>query len=52
MLGAFCLPQTYPQPVFFALLAFGLAYICGPMLVSLVPETVPRVRFVRYVARG
>lgn len=35
LLGAFCLPHTFPQPVFFALLAFGLAYVCGPMLETL-----------------
>jgi hypothetical protein len=36
-LTAFCIPHTYPQPVFFAMLAFGLAYICGPMVTTLVP---------------
>ncbi len=36
MLSAFCLPQTFPQPVFFAMLATGLAYVCGPMVESLV----------------
>ena len=31
-LCAFCLPHTFPQPVFFTMLAFGLAYVCGPMV--------------------
>ena len=35
LLGAFCLPHTYPQPVFFAMLTFGLAYVCGPMVATL-----------------
>jgi hypothetical protein len=52
LLGAFCLPHTYPQPVFLAMLFFGLAYVCGPMLAALLPGAVPSVRFVRYVARG
>jgi hypothetical protein len=43
-LAAFCMPHTYPQPVFFAMLAFGLGYVCGPMIASLVP------RFGRFVA--
>ena len=50
---AFCMPHTYPQPVFFAMLAFGLGYVCGPMLAALLPAgAIPSVRFVRYVARG
>jgi hypothetical protein len=32
LLCAFCLPHTFPQPVFFAMLALGLAYVCGPMV--------------------
>jgi hypothetical protein len=36
-LCAFCMPHTFPQPVFFAMLAFGLGYACGPMIASLVP---------------
>jgi hypothetical protein len=32
LLCAFCLPHTFPQPVFFVMLAFGLAYVCGPMV--------------------
>jgi hypothetical protein len=36
-LAAFCIPHTYPQPVFFAMLVLGLAYICGPMVVALAP---------------
>jgi len=32
LLCAFCLPHTFPQPVFFAMLSFGLAYVCGPMV--------------------
>ena len=32
LLSAFCMPQTFPQPVFFAILALGLAYVCGPMV--------------------
>ena len=32
LLCAFCMPNTFPQPVFFALLAIGLAYVCGPMV--------------------
>jgi hypothetical protein len=31
-LCAFCMPHTFPQPVFFAMLAMGLAYVCGPMV--------------------
>jgi hypothetical protein len=38
-LCAFCLPHTYPQPVFFAMLVFGMGYVCGPMLRSLVSVT-------------
>jgi hypothetical protein len=37
-LTAFCMPHTYPQPVFFAMLAFGLGYVCGPMVASLFPQ--------------
>jgi hypothetical protein len=36
-LCAFCMPHTFPQPVFFAMLAFGLGYVCGPMISSLLP---------------
>jgi hypothetical protein len=32
LLAAFCLPHTFPEPVFWAMLAAGLAYVCGPML--------------------
>ncbi len=32
LLCAFCMPQTFPQPVFFLILALGLAYVCGPMM--------------------
>jgi hypothetical protein len=32
LLCAFCMPHTFPQPVFFAMLALGLAYVCGPMV--------------------
>jgi hypothetical protein len=32
LLCAFCLPHTFPQPVFFTMLAFGVAYVCGPMV--------------------
>jgi len=32
LLCAFCLPHTFPEPVFFAMLAGGLAYVCGPMV--------------------
>jgi hypothetical protein len=35
-LCAFCLPHTYPQPVFFAMLAFGMGYVCGPMFAALI----------------
>jgi hypothetical protein len=38
LLCAFCLPHTFPQPVFFAMLALGLAYVCGPMVEHLVPR--------------
>jgi hypothetical protein len=48
LLCAFCLPHTFPQPVFFTMLAFGLAYVCGPMVEDLVsahkdprPDTPP-----------
>lgn len=34
-LCAFCMPHTYPSPVFFAMLAFGLGYVCGPIVASL-----------------
>lgn len=36
LLCAFCLPHTYSAPVFFAMLAFGLGYVCGPMVAALV----------------
>jgi hypothetical protein len=35
LLCAFCLPHTFPQPVFFAIVALGLAYVCVPMIGSL-----------------
>lgn len=40
MLCAFCLPHTLPQPVFFAMLAVGLAYVCGPMIEPIVSRSV------------
>jgi hypothetical protein len=36
LLCAFCLPHTFPQPVFFTILAVGLAYVCGPMVEDIV----------------
>ena len=39
LLAAFCLPHTFPKPVFFGMLAFGLAYVSGPMVESLVRES-------------
>ncbi len=42
-LTAFCMPHTYPQPVFFVMVAFGLAYVCGPMVNSLLPACGQRV---------
>jgi hypothetical protein len=35
-LCAFSLAHTYPEPVYFAMLTFGLAYVCGPMVATLV----------------
>jgi len=35
-LCAFHFPHTYPDTVFYAMLVFGLGYVCGPMLASLV----------------
>jgi hypothetical protein len=40
-LCAFCLPHTFPEPVFFALLAFGLGFVCGPMLRPLFEPRTP-----------
>jgi hypothetical protein len=40
-LCAFCLPHTFPQPVFFGLLAFGLGFVCGPMLGALAGPRAP-----------
>ncbi len=42
LLCAFCSPHTFPEPAFFAMLAIGLAYVCGPMIESL--ANVSRVR--------
>ncbi len=41
LLCAFCMPHTFPQPVFFAMLCFGLGYVCGPMVLSLRNQQVP-----------
>ena len=35
-LGAFSIPHAYPEAVFWLVLTVGLAYICGPMIRSLV----------------
>jgi hypothetical protein len=32
MLAAFCLPHTFPEPIFWALLVIGLGYVCGPIV--------------------
>jgi hypothetical protein len=34
LLCAFCIPHTFSSLVFFALLASGLGYVCGPMVES------------------
>jgi hypothetical protein len=41
LLCAFCMPHTFPQPVFFAMLAVGLAYVCGPMVEAIVRPREP-----------
>jgi hypothetical protein len=32
LLGAFCVPHTFPEPVFWLVLVAGLAYVCGPIV--------------------
>jgi hypothetical protein len=41
LLAAFCLPHTFPEPVFWALFIAGLAYVCGPMVQALRPNPEP-----------
>ena len=41
-LCAYCMPHTYPQPVFFLILITGMLYVCGPMLGALLPTPAGR----------
>jgi hypothetical protein len=34
VLGAFCVPHTFPEPVFWLVIVAGLAYVCGPIVRS------------------
>ena len=51
LLNAYCLPQTFPQPVFFAILAFTLAYVCGPMISSVIARAGSGAANARFPAR-